>query len=474
MRMSRYKLITTIVLIAKLGLGCALAFAANPTAAPWIEDAKNGNAHAQYLSGNAYAAGMPKLGIKQDMQAAFGWYMKAARQNHPEAQYQVAASYILGEGTTKNIDQARLWLARAAALGHRDARDVLAGFPVQTTSMPAAGVTPTPTPAIGSGSPMPVPVGPGAPAAGGGIFSAPAPVIPVPGKSSIEDAPLSAVDFDKVNSTITGLIDKITNGEIVEYLVSGAIVDDVMKSDLVAKATSGELGGQIMEAFLNVDYLGGYWPWWIGAIALGMITVGFWMSLHITLGVSSSWDRLVSWREDRKLSKAAIMMQDTPAGALESAMLAATMEQFGDEVPDDLVQQHKDALKREKKAVKQANELKAATSVSITRSPLSAHIVFLVCIFIGGFVATHLSQGGVEFHFDMGAAHAKLFGSDLDAVLVLLVGGILVGFGTRMAGGCSSGHGLSGCSRLQSGSLIGTMTFIGAAIAATLFLRGVI
>lgn len=44
-------------------------------------------------------------------------------------------------------------------------------------------------------------------------------------------------------------------------------------------------------------------------------------------------------------------------------------------------------------------------------------------------------------------------------VAVLLVGGILVGFGARYAGGCTSGHSISGISNLQLPSLIATIGF---------------
>ena len=56
------------------------------------------------------------------------------------------------------------------------------------------------------------------------------------------------------------------------------------------------------------------------------------------------------------------------------------------------------------------------------------------------------------------------------SVLLLVGAGVMVGFGTRMAGGCSSGHGLSGCSRLQPGSLLGTAAFFGAAVAVSFLL----
>jgi uncharacterized membrane protein YedE/YeeE len=49
----------------------------------------------------------------------------------------------------------------------------------------------------------------------------------------------------------------------------------------------------------------------------------------------------------------------------------------------------------------------------------------------------------------------------------LLAGGLLVGFGTRMAGGCTSGHGLTGVARLRPASLVATATFFAAGIATS-------
>ena len=54
---------------------------------------------------------------------------------------------------------------------------------------------------------------------------------------------------------------------------------------------------------------------------------------------------------------------------------------------------------------------------------------------------------------------------------VLIVAGLLVGFGTRVGGGCTSGHGVCGISRFSLPSLIATVTFI-AAGAATVAIAG--
>jgi len=45
-------------------------------------------------------------------------------------------------------------------------------------------------------------------------------------------------------------------------------------------------------------------------------------------------------------------------------------------------------------------------------------------------------------------------------VPMLIAAGLLVGFGTRLGSGCTSGHGVCGISRLSSRSLVATMTFI--------------
>ncbi|HEY6038280.1 MAG TPA: YeeE/YedE thiosulfate transporter family protein [Kofleriaceae bacterium] len=48
---------------------------------------------------------------------------------------------------------------------------------------------------------------------------------------------------------------------------------------------------------------------------------------------------------------------------------------------------------------------------------------------------------------------------------VLAVSGVLVGLGTRMANGCTSGHGLCGVARLSKRSLIATITFFAVGVA---------
>jgi len=75
-------------------------------------------------------------------------------------------------------------------------------------------------------------------------------------------------------------------------------------------------------------------------------------------------------------------------------------------------------------------------------------LMFVVGIAAGGFIANHfLSAEPVEF---LPASYMGVGGA-----IRLLIGGILVGFGTRYAGGCTSGHAITGISNLNWPSLVG-------------------
>lgn len=55
--------------------------------------------------------------------------------------------------------------------------------------------------------------------------------------------------------------------------------------------------------------------------------------------------------------------------------------------------------------------------------------------------------------------------------VTVVVAGILVGLGTRIGSGCTSGHGVCGLSRLSPRSLIATLTFMGAGFLTVYVLR---
>lgn len=87
-------------------------------------------------------------------------------------------------------------------------------------------------------------------------------------------------------------------------------------------------------------------------------------------------------------------------------------------------------------------------------------IVFVAGIAIGSFIATRfLSSEPTRFL-------PETFASTSGAIK-LLVGGFLVGFGTRYAGGCTSGHSITGISNLNWPSLLATICFFAGGLAVT-------
>lgn len=80
------------------------------------------------------------------------------------------------------------------------------------------------------------------------------------------------------------------------------------------------------------------------------------------------------------------------------------------------------------------------------------------------FVVGLLAGGGVMF-----AISPELFAVTVDrSIAVVAVAGVLVGFGTRLGNGCTSGHGVCGLSRFSARSLVATLSFM-AAGAITVF-----
>jgi len=118
------------------------------------------------------------------------------------------------------------------------------------------------------------------------------------------------------------------------------------------------------------------------------------------------------------------------------------------------------------------------------------NLFFAAGILIGGFIAAHYLADPSAINVnpklltELKTYHisdtSKLLPSEifswhsllsLRGFLMLVVGGFLVGFGTRYAGGCTSGHAIMGLSNLQLPSLIATISFMaGGFIMANLIL----
>jgi uncharacterized membrane protein YedE/YeeE len=205
-----------------------------------------------------------------------------------------------------------------------------------------------------------------------------------------------------------------------------------------------------------------YLTWWQGALALGGLTIAFVLMLGRMLGVSGSWASIVGWREARKREQTAAAFDTQPA-MMQNALLAATLAEFGEHQTAQLL-----AGQGIAPSVSAPKKAQAASGLRWT-----AQLTFLLSMMLGGFLAA-IASGHFEIRFDLGSAHTHLFGTEWHEWTTLLLGGILVGFGTQMGGGCTSGHGLSGVSRLTPASLVATALFFGSAVAVSFFVEGYI
>lgn len=120
----------------------------------------------------------------------------------------------------------------------------------------------------------------------------------------------------------------------------------------------------------------------------------------------------------------------------------------------------------------------------------SWNLFFVLGIFLGGIVAadfmlnpaeitisptlkTELEGYGITDYSNLVPVQLMNFENvfTLRGFIVMVAGGVLVGFGTRYAGGCTSGHAIMGLSNLQWPSLVATMCFmIGGFVMANLIL----
>lgn len=201
-----------------------------------------------------------------------------------------------------------------------------------------------------------------------------------------------------------------------------------------------------------------YWPWWAGAIGLALVTINYTLTTDRSLGVSSTWDRVVHWRRERQVER-------HDAGLDQRALVDALAAGPGGPPPGPGPAAAESPAPRSP-AHAQADRPGGEPRDTTLRRPLPlvSQVVLLVSITLGGTLAAATS-GRLQLHLDMGQAFGSLV-TDNPVVMVgvLFLGGILVGFGTRLAGGCSSGHGLSGCGRLYPVSMLATAVFFGTAV----------
>lgn len=210
-----------------------------------------------------------------------------------------------------------------------------------------------------------------------------------------------------------------------------------------------------------------YWEWWVGALSLAFFAIFYSLFTGKPLGVSGSWLSIARRSDDVLLRAAEKVMEETDKDEIKDDLLAMTMAEFGAEVVAGKPQRRAGEFNSggdftaDPKAKKQEY------------TPWTVHAFFLATMFIGSYLAS-LYTGDFTLSIELSPQHAKIFENTGEAWIALLFGGMMVGFGTQMAGGCTSGHGLIGCSQLVPASLSATAVFFGSGIVLTLLMNSLI
>lgn len=193
-----------------------------------------------------------------------------------------------------------------------------------------------------------------------------------------------------------------------------------------------------------------YWPFWVGGFALAAAPLLNYLLLRRMMAVSGRVTALVdafsATEEEREGN-------EMSPEELALALREAAAEEFGEE----------------------ALEAQGEPTAAPAGLRASNHLLFFAALTVGGFLSAALAGElsltpllrGELFEGLASLAPGAGFG-------LLFGGGLLVGAGTRMAGGCTSGHGLCGVSRLQTGSLVATASFFGVGIVTALLLGGML
>jgi uncharacterized protein len=98
-----------------------------------------------------------------------------------------------------------------------------------------------------------------------------------------------------------------------------------------------------------------------------------------------------------------------------------------------------------------------ATGIADTGAPRNIAIAFVIGLPLGAYLVARLASE-VQVSFPT-------------SLLPLIAGGLLVGFGTRLGSGCTSGHGVCGLSRLSPRSMVATALFMASGFATVAAMR---
>ncbi|NTU89327.1 MAG: YeeE/YedE family protein [Actinobacteria bacterium] len=166
----------------------------------------------------------------------------------------------------------------------------------------------------------------------------------------------------------------------------------------------------IVVKFLLVDL----WPWWLGGIAIGLLVPLMYYFFNTALGVSTGYGNFL-------------------------------------------------------KIILPSTKLKWLNSETY-KNKFNWRFVFIIGMILGGFLSARVSGMPITTS-EMGLFTERLDYSNIFYIIWFFVGGALLGFGARLANGCTSGHSIHGLATLQKSSLVATVFFILAGVITTFLIR---
>jgi len=97
---------------------------------------------------------------------------------------------------------------------------------------------------------------------------------------------------------------------------------------------------------------------------------------------------------------------------------------------------------------------------------------FLGGLVLGGALAALASAGGLTPSLATPLLDARFAFAPAEKFAWMFAGGLLIGFGTRLSNGCTSGHGIFGLSNFERGSLEAMLAFLAAGMLTTFLVYG--
>ena len=162
--------------------------------------------------------------------------------------------------------------------------------------------------------------------------------------------------------------------------------------------------------FLFVDL----WPWWLGGIGIGLLVPIMYYFLNTALGVSTGYGNFL-------------------------------------------------------KIIHPSTKLKWLNSETY-KDRFNWRFIFVIGMIIGGFLSARAS-GMPILESGMGLFTETLSWSYVFFILWFFLGGVILGFGARLANGCTSGHSIHGIATGQKSSIVATIFFLSFGTITTFLIR---